>query len=136
LKFEGHGCDLTVDVDPDRIRQVLLNLIGNAVKFTTQGSVTLRVTYDAESERVMVEIDDTGPGIPEDRVGLLFKRFSQVDGAFARHGGTGLGLAICKGIVETQGGRIGVLSTLGEGSRFRSEERRGGEEERRREVAA
>jgi CheY-like chemotaxis protein len=116
-------CDLASDVvislDPDRIRQILLNLVGNAVKFTDAGRVTLRTRYDQPSETLSIEVIDTGPGIPPDRHDRLFKRFSQVDGSLTRsHGGTGLGLAICKGLVEAMGGEIGADSRPGEGSRF------------------
>ncbi len=106
-----------VDLDPDRVRQVLTNLIGNAVKFTDHGSVTVRLGYREGELRIAV--DDTGAGIPPDQASLLFQRFSQVDGSNTRrHGGTGLGLAICKGLVEAMGGRIGVTSTPGQGSSF------------------
>jgi len=111
--------DLLVTLDPDRLRQVLFNLVGNAVKFTAQGKVTLSAAYDAATERLAIEVRDTGPGIPPDRVDRLFKRFSQVDGSLNRsHGGTGLGLAICKGIVEAMGGEIAATSVVGEGSCF------------------
>jgi CheY-like chemotaxis protein len=108
-----------VALDPDRIRQVLLNLVSNAVKFTGSGGVTLRTRYDAPSAVLSVEVIDTGEGIPEDKRDRLFKRFSQVDGSLTRaQGGTGLGLAICKGLIEAMGGDIGVESRMGEGSRF------------------
>jgi len=110
---------LLVTLDPDRLRQVLLNLVGNAVKFTAQGKITLSVAYDTATERLAIEVRDTGPGIPPDRLDRLFKRFSQVDGSLNRgHGGTGLGLAICKGIVEAMGGEIAATSVVGEGSCF------------------
>jgi PAS domain S-box-containing protein len=120
LAFESDAPDdLTLLLDPDRLRQVLLNLISNAVKFTAEGAVTLNLAYDEGAGELRVDIRDTGAGIPEDRLEGLFKRFSQVDGSLTRaHGGTGLGLAICKGIVEAQGGSIGVTSVLGEGSVF------------------
>ncbi|HEY0647081.1 PAS domain S-box protein [Phenylobacterium sp.] len=115
-------CDLADDhaamLDPDRMRQVLLNLIGNAVKFTETGSVTLSVAYDDGAQALHVAVRDTGAGIPADRIDRLFKRFSQVDGSLTRTGGTGLGLAICKGIVEAMGGEIGVTSEVGQGSCF------------------
>lgn len=104
---------------PERMRQVMLNLVGNAVKFTDAGAVSIAVAWDWPAERLRVEIRDTGPGIPEDRVDRLFQRFSQIDGSSTRrHGGSGLGLAICKGLVETMGGRIGVESTPGQGAMF------------------
>lgn len=111
--------DLAVMLDPDRVLQILLNLIGNAVKFTETGGVTLSVGYDEAAGTLAMAVRDTGAGIPEDRLDRLFKRFSQVDGTLTRsHGGTGLGLAICKGIVEAMGGSIAVTSTVGEGSCF------------------
>jgi PAS domain S-box-containing protein len=108
---------IVIAIDPDRIRQILLNLVSNAVKFTGAGGVILRTRYD---ERILsVDVIDTGGGIPKDKQDLLFKRFSQVDGSLTRaQGGTGLGLAICKGLVEAMGGEIGVESRMGEGSRF------------------
>ncbi|TNC48032.1 response regulator [Rubellimicrobium rubrum] len=110
--------DLEVGADPARLRQVLVNLIGNAVKFTTAGSVTVRGSL-VGPECLRIEITDTGIGIPPDRLSLLFRDFSQVDGSASRSfGGTGLGLAICKRIIEGQGGRIGVNSVPGEGSTF------------------
>ena len=113
--MEGPG---RVMADPDRLRQVLLNLVGNAIKFTETGGVTLRLRYDDEARRLEASVSDTGLGIAPDKVDALFKRFSQIDGSLTRAGGTGLGLAICKGLVEAQGGTIGVESALGQGSRF------------------
>ena len=105
--------------DPDRLRQVLLNLIGNAVKFTERGGVEIQAVFDPATERLSFSIVDTGPGMPSNRVGHLFQRFSQVDGSSTRkHGGTGLGLAICKGLTDAMNGEIGVESHEGEGSRF------------------
>jgi PAS domain S-box-containing protein len=109
---------LAVSLDPNRLRQVLLNLIGNAVKFTDAGHITLSVAYDEANGGLSFVVRDTGAGIPEDRLDRLFKRFSQIDGAVTRSGGTGLGLAICKGIVEGMGGSIGVESEVGVGSGF------------------
>jgi PAS domain S-box-containing protein len=102
---------------PERIRQILLNLIGNAVKFTDSGRVVLEAKW--ASNLLRVSVTDSGAGIPADRLDQLFKRFSQVDGSSTRrHGGTGLGLAICKGLVDAMGGRIGVSSQAGQGSCF------------------
>jgi PAS domain S-box-containing protein len=107
-----------VSVDPTRVRQVMSNLIGNALKFTDRGSVTVGLTYSGS--QLAVTVTDTGVGVPADRLDRLFKRFSQVDASTTRtHGGTGLGLAICQGLVEAMGGEIGVTSTVGEGSVFR-----------------
>ncbi len=109
-------------LDDTRLRQVLLNLISNAVKFTGAGAVTVSVAPVARGRRLRFEVRDTGSGIPADRLDRLFKRFSQMDASTTRlYGGTGLGLAICKGLVEAMGGVIGVTSVLGEGSVFHVE---------------
>ena len=106
-------------VDGGRVRQVLVNLIGNAVKFTQAGSVTLAVRYGAAEERLTLSVADTGEGLTPDQQAKLFQRFSQVDGsATRRHGGAGLGLAICKGLTEAMGGVISVESQPGRGARF------------------
>jgi PAS domain S-box-containing protein len=108
-----------VSIDPDRLRQILLNLIGNAVKFTEVGGVEVAADFDPVAGRLAFWVTDHGPGLPADRVGQLFQRFSQVDGSSTRkYGGTGLGLAICKGLAEAMGGEIGVESHEGRGSRF------------------
>jgi PAS domain S-box-containing protein len=118
--------------DEQRLRQVLLNLIGNAIKFTDKGEVCLEVTgrmlppmtsTDAKEENDTWEISfavrDTGIGIPHDKMDLLFKVFSQVDGTSTRvRGGTGLGLAICERLVHLMGGAISVTSEVGRGSTF------------------
>ncbi|MEW5684869.1 MAG: PAS domain S-box protein [Pseudomonadota bacterium] len=107
----------SVMVDPQALRQVLFNLIGNAVKFTEEGGVTLRVAH--RKDRLMAAVEDTGAGMTLEQQARLFQRFSQVDGSSTRrHGGTGLGLAICKGLVEAMGGQIGVRSLSGRGSTF------------------
>ena len=105
--------------DPDRLRQILLNLIGNAVKFTDRGGVEVQAAFDPATERLSFSVVDTGPGMPADQVSHLFQRFSQIDGSSTRkYGGTGLGLAICKGLAEAMAGDIGVESREGQGSRF------------------
>jgi len=117
-EFEGDLPD-HVEMDPDRFRQILLNLIGNAVKFTDKGSVRLGVAYDFQRQALRVRVTDTGAGMTADQRLKLFQRFSQVDASSTRkHGGTGLGLAICKGLIEAMGGEVGVDSTPGEGSSF------------------
>jgi PAS domain S-box-containing protein len=109
----------TVRADPDRLRQILLNLIGNAVKFTMVGSVRVDAVFETAGGLLTFAVTDTGPGIPDEGAGRLFQRFSQVDASSTRrHGGTGLGLAICRGLAEAMGGEIGVRSKVGEGSCF------------------
>jgi signal transduction histidine kinase/CheY-like chemotaxis protein len=108
--------------DPNRLRQVLNNLVGNALKFTNEGRVILRVlrkqVHDG-SPLLRVEVEDTGIGIPQKSLGTIFSAFSQADGSTTRrYGGTGLGLTISRDLVEAMSGRIGVTSTQGEGSTF------------------
>jgi PAS domain S-box-containing protein len=133
-KAEGKGLALLLDIasevpdivagDPNRLRQVLFNLIGNAVKFTDRGEVVVAVRLDpdaAEGDRLclLFSVRDTGIGIPADRTDRLFIPFSQVDDSYTRRfGGTGLGLAICKEIVTRMGGEIRVESEEGKGSLF------------------
>ena len=106
-------------IDPDRVRQVLINLIGNAIRYTDAGSVTVEVIWRAAMGELFVAVKDTGIGIdPTDQV-HLFKRFSQVEASRSRsRGGSGLGLVISKGLVEAMDGRIGASSKPGEGSTF------------------
>ncbi|QIG51979.1 response regulator [Nordella sp. HKS 07] len=106
--------------DPTRLRQVLLNLLNNAVKFTEKGEVFLKVRrQSANSDFVRFSVADSGIGIPQDRVGTLFRSFSQVDNSTSRrYGGTGLGLAISKRLVEMLGGDISVTSEAGRGTVF------------------
>nr|WP_281435085.1 ATP-binding protein [Rhizobium lemnae] len=107
--------------DPTRLRQVMLNLMSNAVKFTSEGTVTLRMRQQVRQSEVWlrVEVQDTGIGIGEEGRKKLFRPFSQVDASISRrYGGTGLGLTICKEIVDRFGGRIGVESSIGFGSTF------------------
>ena len=108
--------------DPGRLRQILLNLGTNAVKFTSQGEVVIEVRMESEIDgriKVRFEVRDTGIGIPQDRIGLLFSAFQQVDASTTRRfGGTGLGLAISKRLAERMSGEIGVTSLEGRGSTF------------------
>src|ERR1700722_4142992 len=111
-----------VRADPGRLRQVVLNLLGNAVKFTHEGHISVRVANRAEPNdraSLTMEVTDTGIGIPADRIDRLFKSFSQVDSSTTRHyGGTGLGLSIVKRLAELMGGEVGVRSEVGKGSTF------------------
>jgi signal transduction histidine kinase len=104
--------------DEQRLTQVLLNLVGNAIKFTDAGEV--RVSAAATNGHFMVDVADTGPGIPPDQLTRVFEQFHQVDASNTKaKGGTGLGLAIAKQIVEMHGGRLWAESTLGQGATFR-----------------
>jgi signal transduction histidine kinase/DNA-binding response OmpR family regulator len=134
LSIQAHakGLELTVSVDPalpprvrgdaGRCRQVLLNLAGNAIKFTSQGEVSLAISVlesGVTGTRVRCEVRDTGIGIPSDRMAVLFTPFSQVDSSTTRQfGGTGLGLSIAKRLVELMGGESGAESEPGVGSLF------------------
>lgn len=124
LKFQlvsADGLPDRVIGDPARLRQLLLNLIGNAVKFTDEGSVELLVTPIAESEASLIrfEVVDTGIGIPEEKQPGIFKEFYQVDITSTRaYGGTGLGLALCRELAQLMGGSVSFSSTEGEGSCF------------------
>jgi signal transduction histidine kinase/ligand-binding sensor domain-containing protein/ActR/RegA family two-component response regulator len=116
--------EVTEDVtgDPFRLRQILINLLGNAIKFTENGQVSLQVKRDAQDSQFITLhflVQDTGIGIPRDRLEHVFDAFTQVDGSMARRfGGTGLGLTICRQLVAMMGGRIWVESELGQGSAF------------------
>jgi CheY-like chemotaxis protein len=114
------GVPALVGGDPGRLRQVLMNLIGNAIKFTEEGEVLLRVTCGGEGDDLLrFSVTDTGPGIPQDRVSRIFEQFRQVDSSTTRvHGGTGLGLAISRRLAEAMGGTITVTSEVGTGSTF------------------
>lgn len=118
----GSAVPETLLLDEHRVRQVLINLVGNAVKFTSKGQVTLRLhAKQTGSDRcaVRVDVEDTGIGIPEDQVGTIFGAFDQVAGqSSAEYGGTGLGLAISKRLVELMEGQMGVRSRVGKGSVF------------------
>lgn len=104
--------------DATRTQQVLTNLVGNGIKFTKTGSVSIAVTAEG-SRALKVSVVDTGIGIPEDKVGLLFQKFTQADSSTTRRfGGTGLGLSISKRLVELMGGEIGVKTILGKGTTF------------------
>ena len=110
-----------VEGDVARIRQILTNLLGNAVKFTHEGYVLANVTASTKEEiaSIRIEIKDTGIGIPDDKVATIFDKFMQAEGSTTRRfGGTGLGLSITKSLVQAMGGQIGVTSEFGKGSTF------------------
>lgn len=114
----GNLGKLHLMADPVRVRQILLNLLGNAVKFTEKGSVTIRCREEGNFG-VRIEVQDTGIGIPNTKQSILFQSFTQIDGsATRRFGGTGLGLAISRQLVELMGGSIGLESNPGSGSTF------------------
>lgn len=129
---EAKGLDIEAEIEPlpaeadlgdaMRLRQVLLNLLGNAVKFTDEGCVTLSVRPQSRAENALelgFEVVDTGIGIDPAQIAELFEPFVQADGSISRkYGGTGLGLSICKSLVELMGGEIGAESEPGRGSRF------------------
>ncbi len=131
-RAEAKGCSIEASIDeavptwlradPTRLRQVFLNLVGNAIKFTSNGQITVEVSFTDKPGTVgelRVEITDTGIGIEPDLKDKLFERFAQADSSTTReYGGTGLGLAISKQLVELMGGQIGVESTVGVGSTF------------------
>jgi signal transduction histidine kinase/CheY-like chemotaxis protein len=122
------ACNVTQNVpevligDPDRLRQIVVNLVGNAIKFTESGRVTVDVTMaseDASSAELHFQVKDTGIGIPRDKQHSIFEAFTQADGSATRkYGGTGLGLSICSKLVALMGGRIWVESESGKGSAF------------------
>lgn len=132
LKAHDKGLELAYEVestvpetivgDPGRLRQILMNLFGNAIKFTAQGEVVLVVRQDIRTNQEIVlhfAIRDTGIGIPQEKHALIFDAFAQADGSTTRHyGGTGLGLSICSQLVELMEGRIWVSSEAGRGSTF------------------
>ncbi len=132
IKADKAGLDLSLFIDPKlpillcgdpgRLRQVIINLVGNAIKFTKAGEVNLSIVAKAETETHIIlkfSVRDTGIGIPTNRKNRLFQSFSQVDASTTRkYGGTGLGLAISKQIAELTGGQIGVESEVGKGSTF------------------
>jgi signal transduction histidine kinase/NO-binding membrane sensor protein with MHYT domain/DNA-binding response OmpR family regulator/PAS domain-containing protein len=131
LRTQEKGIELLVNFDPQtprlvvgdpgRIRQILLNLTGNAIKFTEKGHVLINVRGEKEgsSVRLFFEVEDTGIGIPEDKIDYVFQKFSQAEESTSRKfGGTGLGLAICKSLTEMMGGSIGAHSQPGSGSTF------------------
>ncbi len=132
LKAEAKGVSLTSEIDknihsvltgdPVRLNQILINLIGNAIKFTEKGEVKVKVKMledDDKKVKLEFKVEDTGIGIPEDKLESIFESFTQASSATTRkYGGTGLGLTITKQLIELQGGKVSVVSTPGVGSTF------------------
>jgi two-component system sensor histidine kinase/response regulator len=118
----GPGVPAVVKGDPGRVRQIIVNLFNNAVKFTSSGQILLSVqvvSSDESTARIRFEVTDSGIGIPKEKLGRLFKAFHQVDSSTSRKfGGTGLGLSICQSLVGMMNGEIGVESEYGSGSTF------------------
>jgi CheY-like chemotaxis protein/HPt (histidine-containing phosphotransfer) domain-containing protein len=117
------GARMSVLGDPLRIRQIVANLLSNAVKFTERGSVDVKLDVEpagAGNVRVVIDVKDTGSGIPSDKLPAIFEKFTQADGSITRkYGGTGLGLAITRSLVDLHGGDLTVESVVGRGSTFR-----------------
>ena len=121
LAIEKPEQNVSLLADGGRIRQVIINLVGNAIKFTNAGQIKVRarVIELAEQTRFRVEVQDTGPGISRENQAVLFDRFKQLDSSHSkRHGGAGLGLAICRELITLMSGEMGVNSDLGQGSTF------------------
>jgi len=122
LRYEYAGEVTNVTGDPLRLRQIVANLLSNAIKFTEKGSVNVRQSVSAAADgklNMVLDVIDTGAGIPAEKVPLIFDKFTQADSSISRkYGGTGLGLAITKRLVELQGGLIRVESRVGRGSTF------------------
>lgn len=117
IKLESAQIDTTVRADRTRLKQVLVNLLGNAIKYNReQGQVEIRVT--PQHDYLHIAVSDTGPGIPQERLDELFQPFNRLEAEGSQIEGTGIGLVICKRLTELMGGRIGVDSTAGEGSTF------------------
>jgi signal transduction histidine kinase len=117
VHIDPEGGSLEITGDYDRLVQVFVNLIGNALKFTEKGEIRIQVRMVAGHPEIRV--NDTGIGIPPDELGRIFDKFHQVDSGLTREvGGTGLGLAICKGIIKGHDGSIRAESEVGRGSTF------------------
>jgi CheY-like chemotaxis protein len=124
IEFDLEQCPGKIIADEVRLRQIIFNLMSNAIKFTDRGQVRLAAyaepdKADGDRERLVIRVADSGIGIPSERMEDIFESFRQVDGGVTRrHGGTGLGLAICRSLARAMGGDVSVQSTLGAGSMF------------------
>lgn len=118
LIFDTNIEEKIIDCDPDKIERIMLNLISNAVKFTDEGDqITVEILY--EENNIKISVKDTGVGIPEDKLQIIFERFRQVDNSQSKNRqGSGIGLSLVKALVELHGGNINVKSKIGEGSEF------------------
>ncbi|QKG78836.1 ATP-binding protein [Tenuifilum thalassicum] len=117
MSFSPADAAMEIVTDPDRLNQLIMNLMNNAIKFTNNGKIVL--SYALVQNLLRVTVEDSGIGLKSEDVDKIFNRFTQLDGSLTReYGGSGLGLSICKGIVEAMNGRIGVDSTHGKGSKF------------------
>ncbi|WP_152558615.1 sensor histidine kinase [Endozoicomonas numazuensis] len=113
------GTPLQLMGDFNRLRQVLINLLGNAFKFTLTGTVTLKASTVSETDNLLIEVVDTGPGIPEEKLKSIFDSFEQADNTYSRKfGGSGLGLTLSKHLVELMGGSLSVSSRTDKGTTF------------------
>jgi signal transduction histidine kinase len=118
LKLDIRAADTSLEADRDQMRQLVLHLGSNAVKFTPAGG-TATFRLEGNEQEITLQVEDTGIGIPEDALEQVFERFYQVDSSLVRrYGGTGLGLSICKSIVEWHGGRVFATSEHGAGACF------------------
>jgi signal transduction histidine kinase len=109
----------SVKSDRQKVKQIVLNLLSNALKFTPQGSVTIDASYDHKGRIAAIRVVDTGVGIPDEAQGKVFEDFRQLDSSPARgYGGTGLGLSICRRLAQMLGGVIELQSMVGKGSTF------------------
>jgi signal transduction histidine kinase len=118
LIFDTNVEEKIIACDPENIERIMLNLISNAVKFTDEGE-EIRVLVTDEEDNIRISVKDTGIGIPEDKLKVIFERFRQADNSLSRnHEGSGIGLSLVKSLVEMHGGTISVKSVMGEGSEF------------------
>jgi signal transduction histidine kinase len=108
-----------METDPGKLQQILFNLLSNAIKYTPEGGSVTLAAQTVAPEHIRISVSDTGPGIAENMLQVIFEKFRQIDGSASReHGGVGLGLAIAKELASMLGGSISVASTVGQGTTF------------------